>query len=127
SAAGGTADPAGAGGGPVAVAGWTGPVGPEPDLGLGPESRLRQRHLDPGQDVTAPRPGPGPAPEGEGIRERPVTEHRTQDVVDPAEAASEQVTQVDGVAPVIAAAPIGIGQDLVGLRRLLEPLLGMGI
>ena len=59
---------------------------------------------------------------------RALAEDRTQDVLESAEPArTEEVADVEGLAPVVPAPPFGILQDLVRLGDLLEPGLGGGV
>ena len=97
-------------------------VRPERDVGGHAERRFGERDGDPGEDVPTPL-GPPPSRSAE---EATLPEYGAEEVVDAAEAA-EEIADVDGVAPVVAAATLRVGEDLVGLGDLAESGLGRGV
>ena len=120
----------GAGLGAVAAAVLAALDGLEGDLHLGAAGGLLEVDLGADGDIAAGR-GPAWPAAAECPSERPAAEEGLEDVGDRAEA-----LEVGGVAAaaqalvavaVIGRAAVGVGQDLVGLGRLLELLLGLRV
>jgi hypothetical protein len=97
------------------------------ELALDPGRDLVERHLGLDQDVAARRrTARGPA---ERAAER-LAEERLEDVVDRAEAsAGVEAAGAQALGPVlvVGAAPVGVGEDLVGLGRFLEAGFRLGV
>src|SRR5690606_22718308 len=91
------------------------------DLAGDAVDRLGERQLEVNLQVGA-APLPAAARRAEEVREQ--IAERGEDVVHPAEAAHVAVEAVRAEL-VVAGALVRIRQDLVGVRRLLEPLLGV--
>jgi hypothetical protein len=97
------------------------------DLPLAAENRLFERNSDLRLEIL-PRdrsvpPTPGRRPEAEKIVEK-VPEAR-ENVVDPGESVEPASLEPGVTILVVDLPPLGIPQDLVRLRCLLEPLLGL--
>ena len=115
--------------GAAAAAGGAGGVAQDGDLLRHARRRLQERDGDARLDVAAAR---RPSPAGARGAAEDVAEdvrERREDVAHVAESgAAAEVHPGPGVAePVVLRALLGIGEDLIGLRRLLEAVLGLGV
>ena len=94
------------------------------DLDLGPQHRVDRRDLDRvDQVLAAHRPAPH-------LEAEVAAEESLEDVLDRAEAAAgaeAAAAQAVVAVGVVGAAPLGVGEHLVGFRRGLELLLGLGV
>jgi hypothetical protein len=113
--------------GPVAAALLAGADGVEGDLALHPGHDLLQLDFGGHQDVAAGCPPAAAAAEAEPL----AAEERLEEVVDRAEggAARVEAARAQPLVPVgvVGAAPLGVGQHLVGLGCRLELLLRLGV
>src|SRR5690554_907383 len=92
------------------------------DVDRAAERRQLERDLRADEDVAA---AASATPSRAGS-EQTVTEHRPQQVVEAGEA-PEEVFEVDGVAAVVAATRLRVGEDLIGFGCLPEPGGGLRV
>ncbi len=91
----------------------------EVDRGAGTERGLGEIDLDRHQHISASLRGVTPG----GSEQTRISEHRSQEVVECPQI-REQIPDVDPIPAIVPAAPLRVGQHLVGLGDLTEPRFG---